>query len=116
MILAIQGTKTFKDYNIFMFGMRVALSSMVNVDKQINVYLAGPAAVNSMAQEFFNISENSLKARGIKVKVNKIPPSWISENANDIDFFAYYCLPKEGKSKAVLSAEQVDADVRIFKY
>ena len=116
MILAIQGTKTFKDYNIFMFGMRVALSSMINADKEINVYLAGPAGINSMAQEFFNVSENSLKARGIKLKVNKIPPSWISDNADDIDFFAYYCLPKEGKSKAVLSAEEVDADVRIFKY
>ena len=116
MILAIQGTKNFKDYNIFMFGMRVALSGMKAEDGDLSVYLAGPAATNSLAQEFFNVSENSLKARGIKTRVMRVPPTWISDNANDIDFFAYYCLPGESKSKAVLAAEEGSTDVRIFQY
>lgn len=96
--------------------MRVALSGMKDEDNEIKIYCAGPAGINSMTQEFANISENGLKSRGIKIRVNKIPPTWISENAEDIDFFAYYATPGEGKSKAVEAVEAYDKEVRIFKY
>jgi hypothetical protein len=89
---------------------------MKSDDKEINVYTAGTAGVNSMAQEFFNISENSLKARGIKTKLMKVPPTWISDNAESVDFFAYYSVPGEGKSKAVEAVEAFDKEVRIFRY
>ena len=116
MILAIQGTRKFEDYNIFLFAMRVILSDISNDDKEIIVYSAGPAGLNSMAQGFCNISEDSLKTRGIKIKFNKISPTWVSENLDKIDNIAFFRVPGEAKTQMVSNAEAVDKDVRIFQY
>lgn len=116
MILAIQGTRQFEDYNIFMFAMRVALSEMSNDDKEILIYSAGPAGLNSMAQGFFNILENSFKARGIKVKFNKISPTWVSDNLDKIDRVAFFRTPGEPKTQMIVAAEAADKEVGIYQY
>lgn len=116
MILAIQGTRKFEDYNIFLFAMRVVLSDMSAEDKEILVYSAGPAGLNSMAQGFCNISEDSLKARGIKIKFNRVPPTWVSDNLDKIDRIAFFRIPGEPKTQMVNAAEAADKVVGIYQF
>lgn len=116
MILAIQGTKTFSDYNVFLRAMGVALSTLTEEDKEILVASAGPLNINRMALEFFNISERSLKSRGIKIKVIKVPPSWIKENIHSLNYFAYFSKPKEPISELVDLAEAKDVEVGVYRY
>jgi hypothetical protein len=115
-IVAIQGSKSFDDYAVFLRGIGTALSRMKDGDKELTVYSAGPAHINSMAMEFTNVSERSFKARGIKVKFIKIPPSWIKENIRSVDYFAFFSKPKETTSSLVSYAESKDASVGIFRY
>jgi hypothetical protein len=116
MIIAIQGTKNFSDYNVFLRAMGTALSTMESNDKNIIIYSAGPAIINSMGLEFSNISERGLKARGIRIKFNKVPPSWIKNNLNDIDYVAYFSKPKEPVSAIVEAAEAKDIEVGIYRF
>ena len=116
MIVAIQGTKTFSDYSVFLRAMGTALSDMKSEDKEIYIYSAGPSEINSMAMEFANVSERSLKARGIKIRVVKVPPSWIKENIHDIGYFAFFSKPKEPVSPLVSYAESKDAAVGVYRF
>ena len=47
MIIGVQGTNAFEDYNVFLRAMGVALSGMPEEDKEIQVYSFGPAKINS---------------------------------------------------------------------
>ena len=114
MNIVVQGTKEFSDYNIFLRAMGVALSD-VN-DGEFNLYSAGPANINSFTAEFCNLSENSLKQRGIKAKFYKVPPSFIEEKIKDFDYFAFLSLPNQRSSKLVASAELEGLNVGIFRY
>jgi hypothetical protein len=116
MIIAIQGTKSFDDYNIFLRAMGTAMSTMQDGDKEIYIYSAGPTHINSMGMEFSNISERSLKARGIKIKFFKVPPGWVKQNINDIDYLAYFSKPKESLSDLVKLAEDKDIEVGVYRY
>jgi hypothetical protein len=116
MIVAIQATKTFDQYAVFLRAMGTALSQMNEDDKEILIYSAGPANVNSMGLEFANVSERSLKARGIKIRFHKIPPSWIKENIHDIDYFAFFSKPKETVSSLVSYAESKDINVGVYRF
>lgn len=116
MILAIQGTKNFNDYNVFLRAMGVALSSLPEDDKEFTIMSAGPLQINQMGQEFANVSERSLKARGIKIKLVKIPPSWIKDNIHSIGYFAYFSKPKEPISELVDLAEAKDIEVGVYRY
>ena len=116
MIVGIQGSKTFSDYNVFLRAMGVALSSLPEGDTDILVASAGPLNINNMGMEFVNISERSLKARGIKIKLIKIPPSWIKDNIHSIDYFAYFSKPKESVSELVDLAEAKDVEVGVYRY
>jgi hypothetical protein len=116
MIVAIQGSKTFSDYNVFLRAMGVALSSLDVEDIEILVASAGPININNMAMEFVNISERSLKARGIRIKLIKIPPSWIKDNIHSIGYFAYFSKPKEPVSDLVDLAEAKDVEVGVYRY
>ena len=97
MNVAIQGTKEFSDYNVFLRAMGVALSDVS--DGEFNVYTAGPAQVNSFTAEFCNRSENSLKQRGIKVRFYKVPASYIEENAGSFNYFAFLSAPNQRPSR-----------------
>jgi hypothetical protein len=116
MIVAIQGTKTFNDYPVFLRAMGTALSEMKEDDKEFYIYSAGPAQINSMALEFSNVSERSLKARGIRIKMVKIPPSWIKQNVHSLGYFAFFSKPKEPVSPLVSYAESKDAPVGVYRF
>lgn len=116
MIIGIQGTKGFSDYNVFLRAMGTALSMMPDQDREVTIYSAGPAGINSMGMEFSNISERSLKARGIRIRFNKVPASWIKTNINDIDYLAYFSKPKEPLSDLVELAEAKDIEVGVYRF
>lgn len=116
MIVGIQGTKNFEDYNVFLRAMGTALSSMENGDSEFIVYSAGPNRINAMAMEFVNISERSLKARGIKTKVNKVPPKWMKQNIAMFDYVAYFSKPKEPLTDVIEEADAKDVEVGIYRY
>ena len=114
MNIAVQGTKEFSDYTIFMRAMGVALSS-IN-DEEFNVYSAGPAQINSFTSEFCNLSEEGLKRRGIKVRFYKVPPSYVEENMSDFDYLAFLSTPNQRPSRLVASAELAGVETGIFRY
>jgi hypothetical protein len=116
MIVAIQGTRNFDDYNIFLRAMGRALSDLPADDKEFLIYAAGPANINSMGLEFANISERSLKVRGIKIRLFKIPPTWVKDNISTINYFAYFSKPKEPVSDLVDLADAKGIDVGIYRY
>jgi hypothetical protein len=116
MIVGIQGSKTFNDYNVFLRAMGVVLSSLPEGDTNILVASAGPLNINNMAMEFINISERSLKARGIRIKLIKIPPSWIKDNIHTIEYLAYFSKPKEPVSDLVDLAQAKDVEVGVYRY
>lgn len=114
MKVAVQGTKSFSDYQIFMRAMGVALSSIK--DDEFSVYTAGPANINSYTSEFCNLSENTLKNRGIRVRYYKVPPSYIEENISDFDYFAFLSEPNQKRSTLVDLAEVNGVETGIFRY
>lgn len=116
MIVAVQGTSNFSDYSVFIRAMGVALSGMGEEDNKFLIYSAGPARVNSFVLEFSNISEKGMKSRNRKIKSYKIPPSWIEDNMESIDYFAFLSNPGEPVSKLVSKAELSNVEVGIFRY
>lgn len=116
MILGVQGTSSFNDYNVFLRAVGVAMSGMPAEDDLLAIYSAGPAKVNSMAMEFVNLSERGMKLRGKKIKLYKVPPSWLEENMSSFNYFAFLSTPKETTSKLVSEAERNNVEVGIFRY
>lgn len=116
MIVAVQGTKEFQDYNVFLRAMSVALSSMPDEDKEFLIYSVGPTRVNSMVQEFSNLSERGMKARGRKIKFFIVPHGYIEDNMHIVNYFVYLSKPNQPLSKLVASAEFKNIEVGIFRY
>jgi hypothetical protein len=116
MIVAVQGTTSFDDYNIFMRAMGVAMSNMKNDDKEFCVYSVGPVKVNGFVAEFCNLTERSMRSRGKKIKYFKVPYQWVQENIDSIDYLAFLSKPKESVSKLVAHAELNNIEVGIFRY
>jgi hypothetical protein len=116
MIVAVQGTKEFNDYNVFLRAMSVALSGMKENDNEFIVYSVGPARINNFVSEFCNLSERGMKARGKKIKFYNTAPSWLDKNIEQLNYFAFLSKPNEQKSKLVQTAELKNIEVGIFKY
>ena len=116
MIVAVQGTKDFEDYSIFIRAMGVAMCNMQDSDKEFVIYSAGPARINSFVSEFSNLSERGMKARGRKIKFYNTAPQWLSENIKQVNYFVFLSRPKQLKSKLVLNAEANNIDVGLFQY
>ena len=116
MIVAVQGTKDFNDYQVFLRAMGVAMSAMQDEDREFLIYSAGPAKINSMVSEFCNLSERGMKARGKKIKFFKVPTSYIEENMDYVNYLAFLSKPKEPVSKLVASAELKNIEVGIYRY
>ena len=114
MNIAVQGTKEFSDYNIFLRAMGVALSD-VN-DGEFNVYSVGPAQINSFTAEFCNRSESSLKQRGIKVRFHKVPQSFIEDNIDAFNYFAFLSAPNQRPSRLTAQMELAGVETGIFRY
>ncbi len=116
MIVVIQGTQAFTDYQVFLRAMGVAMSAIKDDDPYFYVYSAGPGNINAMASEFTNLSERGMKARGKKIKLYKVAPSWVEENINDVNYFAFLSNPKEPVSKLAATAQLKNIDVGLFRY
>ena len=116
MIVGIQGTSSFNDYQVFLRAMAVTMSSLKEEDPYFYIYSAGPANVNSMVMEFANLSERGLKARGKKIKYQAVPSSWIAENILDINYFAFLSKEREQVSKLVDEAKNNNVEYGIFRY
>jgi hypothetical protein len=116
MIVAVQGTNDFDDYQVFLRAMAVAMSTMKDEDKEFLIYSAGAAKTNSMVSEFTNLSERGMKARGKKIKFFKVPASYIEENLDFFNYLAFLSKPKEQLSKLVSLAELKNIEVGIYRY
>jgi hypothetical protein len=116
MIVGIQGSRNFEDYAIFLRAMGTALSMLPEDDNEFLIFSCGPVKINAFAMEFSNITERSLKARGKKIKLIKVPPSWFSNNMKDVNYFIYLGKPKETVSPIVKLAEAKDVEVGIYRY
>ena len=115
-IVAVQGTNSFNDYNVFLRAMAVAMSSLPPEDPYFYIYSAGPAKINAMVSEFSNLSERGLKARGKKIKFYMVPPWWFETNFDSVNHFAFLSNPKEPVSKLVETAQLKNIDVGIYQY
>lgn len=116
MIVGIQGTKNFNEYEIFLRGIGNALRSMPEGDTEFTIMSAGPLNINRFALEFANISERSLKGRGVRIKLVKIPADWIKTNIHKVDYFLFFSKPKEDYSELVKLAEAKDIEVGVYRY
>jgi hypothetical protein len=116
MIVAIQGSRNFDDYSIFLRGIGTAMRSLADGDKEFIVYSAGPKQINNYILEFLNINERSLKGYGIKTKFIKVPPSWLTNNVSSIDYLLYFSKPKETIPAIVDLAEGKDIEVGVYRY
>jgi hypothetical protein len=116
MIVAVQGTSKFNDYNVFLRAMSVALSGMKEDDNEFIIYSVGPAKINNFVSEFSNLSERGMKARGKKIKFYNTAPSWLDTNMNQVNYFAFLSKPNESKSRLVSIAESKNIEVGIFRY
>lgn len=116
MIVGIQGTSSFDDYQVFLRAMAVTMSSLKEDDPYFYIYSAGPANVNSMAMEFTNLSERGMKGRGKKIKYKTVHPSWITENISQINYFAFLGKEREQVSKLVDEAKANNVEYGIFIY
>lgn len=116
MKIAVQGTKSFDDYNVFMRAIAVGMSMLSKDDKEILVYSVGPRRVNGYVTEFCNITERSLKARGIKIRYQKVPLTWAEENVATFDYLVFLSKPGEYNSKLVAQAELSGVEVGLFKF
>jgi hypothetical protein len=116
MIVAVQGSKEFDDYQVFLRSMGVAMSTMSKEDNQFIIYSVGPTKINAMVSEFSNLSERGMKARGIKIKFFKAPSSWMEENLDIVNYFAFLSKPKQSLSKLAELASEKNIEVGIFRY
>jgi hypothetical protein len=116
MIVAVQGSSEFDDYNLFLRAISVALSGMKEEEKDFIIYSVGPNKVNSFVSEFSNLSERGMKARGRKIKFYKVPESWLHQNMDQVNYFAFLSKPKEPVSKLTTFAESKNVEVGIFRY
>ena len=116
MIVVVQGTNTFNDYSVFLRAMGVAMSGLQDSDPYFYIYSAGPSNINNMVSEFTNLSERGMKSRGKKIKMYKVPPSWVSENIQEVNYFAFLSQPKEAISKLANEAQLNNIEVGIFRY
>ena len=116
MIMAVQGTNSFSDYNIFLRAMYTAFSTMSDDDKQILVYSAGPVKVNNMALEFCNVTENSLRARGVRIQTRRITRKWLEDSMASLDYFAFFSKPGEPVSNLVDLADEYNVEAQVYTF
>lgn len=116
MIILVEGTKSFNDYNIFMHGMSVALSTPSD-DGEIQVWSLGPHKINSFTASFCNSSENFLRQKGYKITFSKVFYDWVEKNIDYVSYYAFFANPNESLSKFFNTVKTKEGiEVGIFKY
>lgn len=116
MIVGVQGTSSFNNYNIFLRSMAVALSELKEEDKDFFIYSAGPNNINMMSMEFVNLSERGMKSRKKNIKFFKVNSEWLEENINNIDHFAFLSNPKEHVSKIVHLSKLNNINTNVYTF
>lgn len=117
MHLVIQGTKNFSEYSIFLRAVHTAMTVLQSSgDDKLTIFTAGPVNINNMVYEFFNVTERSLKSKGISAKVVKIPPKWINDNMATVDYFIFLSKPKEPLSEQAELADAKDIELGVYRY
>lgn len=116
MIVGVQGTSSFDNYQIFLRSMAVALSELLEGDKDFHIYSAGPNNINMMAMEFANLSEKGMKSRGKSIKFFKVSPQWLEENISEINHFAFLSNPKEPVSKIVHTSKLNNINTNVYNF
>ena len=113
MRIIVQGSPTFNDYPVFLRAMGVAMSDLSAGDT-FTIYTLGPVNINNHVNEFFNISQASLKSRGIDIKVVRANRHMVTDK-NMFDEFYFFCHPEEWMPSV---AKEFDAigKVKIFRY
>lgn len=114
MIIAVEGTPKFNDYDTFMRAMSVALSQP-NDDKEIEVWSAGPHKINGFAASFCNSSENYLRNRGYRISHKKLPVSFIKERVKDLTYLAYFSKRGEPMSALAVLADLDGVEVGVYR-
>jgi hypothetical protein len=116
MIIVVEGTKSFDNYDIFMRAMGTALS-VLDDNSEIQVWSVGPHKINSFTAAFCNSSENFLRQKGYKISFSKVHSSWVAENLDFVNYFAFFSMPNEATSRLVKQAQLVESiEVGIFRY
>lgn len=115
MKVAVQGTKSFDDYNVFMRSMAVAMSELRR-NETITVYSVGPHKINSFVAGFVNLSENGMKARGMSIKYYRVAETWLEKNLDSMDYFVFLSKPKEPYSRLLKIADQKGLETGVFRY
>jgi len=115
MIIAVEGTKSFKDYDVFTRAMGVALSN-INNDRVIEIWSAGPHNVNNFTAAFCNITENYLRQKGVKISFKKLPSKYIEERLSEIEYFAFLATKNDSKSKLTVIAELNGVETGVFRF
>jgi hypothetical protein len=116
MIVGVQGTSSFNNYNVFLRAMAVALSELKNEEKEFYLYSAGPANISEMAMEFVNLSERGMKSRGKSIKMFRVTPEWIEENIDSINHFAFVSNPKEKVSNIVNLSKSKNINTNVYNF
>jgi hypothetical protein len=116
MIVGVQGTSSFNNYNVFLRSMAVALSELKEEDKAFHIYSAGPNNITMMAMEFSNLSEKGMKLRGKSIKFIKVTPEWMQENILEVDHFAFLSNPKEPVSKIVHISKLNNVNTNVYNF
>jgi hypothetical protein len=116
MIVGVQGTSSFDNYQIFLRSMAVALSELLENDKDFHIYSAGPNNINMMAMEFSNLSEKGMKSRGKTIKFFKVSPQWLEENISEVNHFAFLSNPKEPVSKIVHVSKLNNINTNVYNF
>jgi hypothetical protein len=116
MIVGVQGTSSFDNYNIFLRSMAVALSELQEQDKDFIIYSAGPNNINMMAMEFANLSERGMKSRKKNIKFFKVTSDWLEENIQDVNHFAFLSNPKEPVSKIVHLSKLNNINTNVYTF
>jgi hypothetical protein len=116
MIVGVQGTSSFNNYNVFLRAMAVALSELTNEEKEFYLYSAGPGNISEMAMEFVNLSERGMKSRGKSIKLFRVTPEWIEENINSFNHFAFVSNPKEKVSNIVNLSRSKNINTNVYNF
>ena len=116
MIVGVQGTSSFDNYQVFLRSMAVALSELLEEDKIFHIYSAGPNNINMMAMEFSNLSEKGMKSRGKSIKFIKVTPQWLEENISELNHFAFLANPKEPVSKMVHVSKLNNINTNVYNF
>ena len=117
MKVLVQGSKDFDNYQVLMRAMGVALSSMSPGDKEFQIYSVGPHKTNDLALSFTNLTEDSLKGRGIKAKFHTLPAKLAEDKIDRFDYMIYVSNPENRRLSALTNkAEENGIELGIFRY